>query len=78
MKIAVYVYFNVRWGPHHFASLNGTNNRMWRLVLGVSWNDNINNYIFYGSLPKLSDKIRSRTLKLAGHCIIGVLMMMKI
>ena len=31
--------------------------------------DRISNDILYGNLPKLSDKIKSRRLKLAGHCI---------
>ena len=39
------------------------------MVLGVSWKDKVSNDALYGTLPKLSDKIRSRRLKLAGHCI---------
>ena len=50
-------------------SLDGTYTKMLRMVLGVSWADKMSNEILYGSLPKLSDKIRSRRLKLAGHCI---------
>ena len=42
---------------------------MLRMVLGVSWKDKVSNDVLYGKLPKLSDKIRSRRLKLAGHCI---------
>ena len=42
---------------------------MLRIVLGVSWRDKVSNTVLYGKLPKLSDKIRSRRLKLAGHCI---------
>ena len=42
---------------------------MLRMVQGVSWRDRIRNDILYGNLPKLSDKIKSRRLKLAGHCI---------
>ena len=42
---------------------------MSRMVLGVSWKDKVSNDVFYRTLPKLSDKIRSRRLKLAGHCI---------
>ena len=44
---------------------------MLRMVLGVLWRDNISNDILYGNLPKLSDKIRSRRLKLAGHYMGG-------
>ena len=50
-------------------SLDGTYTKMLRMVLGVSWKDKVNNDVLYGTLPKLSDKIRSRRLKLAGHCI---------
>ena len=42
---------------------------MLHMVLGVSWKYKVNNDVLYGTLPKLSDKIRSRRLKLAGHCI---------
>ena len=42
---------------------------MLRIVLGVSWRDKVSNTVLYGKLPKLLDKIRSRRLKLAGHCI---------
>ena len=38
------------------------------LSLGVSWKDKVNNVVLYGTLPKLSDNIRIRRLKLAGHC----------
>ena len=41
---------------------------MLRMALGVSWKDRIPNNILYGSLPKLTDKIKERRLKLAGHC----------
>ena len=39
------------------------------MVLGVSWKEKVSNDVLYGQLPELSDKIRSRRLKLAGHCI---------
>ena len=39
------------------------------MVLGISWKDKVSNDFLYGTLPKLSDKIRSRRLKMAGHCI---------
>ena len=50
-------------------SLDGTYTKMLRMVLGVSWKDKVNNDVLHGTLPKLSEKIRSRRLKLAGHCI---------
>ena len=42
---------------------------MLRMVLGVSWKGNVSNYVLYEKLPKLSDKIRSRRLKLVEHFI---------
>ena len=51
-------------------SLNGTYSKMLRMVLGISWKDKVSNkYVIYGKLPKLSDRIRSWRLKLAGHWI---------
>ena len=46
-------------------SLDGTYTKMLRMVLAVSWKDKVSNDVFYRTLPKLSDKIRSRKLKLA-------------
>ena len=49
-------------------SLDGTNTKMVRMVLGLSWKDKGSNNSLYGKFPKLSGKIRSRRSKL-GHCI---------
>ena len=37
------------------------------MVLGVSWKEKISNEVPYGRLSRLSDKIKSRRLKLARH-----------
>ena len=50
-------------------SLDGTYTKMLRMVLGVSWKDKISNAVLYNGLPKVSEKIKSRRLKLAGHCV---------
>ena len=50
-------------------SLNGCYTRMLRMVYNTRWNDFISNQELYGSIPKVTDKIRSRRLKFAGHCI---------
>ena len=47
--------------------LNGSYTRMLRMALGVSWKDWIPTNILYADLPKLTDKIRERRLKLDGH-----------
>ena len=49
--------------------MDGTYTKMLRMVLGVSWKVNVSNDVLYEKLPKLSDKIRSRRLKLAEHFI---------
>ena len=49
--------------------LDGTYTKMLRMVLDVSWKDKVSNAVLYGKLAKLSVKIRSRRLKLVGHCI---------
>ena len=49
--------------------MDGTSTKLLRMMLGVSWKDMVSNDVLYGTIPKLSDKIRSRRLKLAGHCI---------
>ena len=49
--------------------MDGTYTKMLGMVLGVSWKDKVKNDVLYGTLSKLSDKIRGRRLKLVGHCI---------
>ena len=39
------------------------------MAMNVNWNDKLGNDVLYGDLPKVTDKIRERRLKLAGHCI---------
>ena len=39
------------------------------MVLNVTWRDKIRNDRLYGNLPKLTDKIKERRMKLAGHCV---------
>ena len=48
-------------------ALDGTYTRMLRKVYNISWRDRVNNKTLYGSVRKLSDTIRIRRLKLAGH-----------
>ena len=67
---SVYLYGSETWTLtlKTEKELNGSYTRMLRMALGVSWKDRIPNNILYGDLPKLTDKIRERRLKLAGHC----------
>ena len=47
----------------------GCYTRMLRKVLNVTWKDRIPNEVLYRGLPPLSTKIRTRRLRLTGHCI---------
>ena len=49
-------------------ALDGSDTRMLRIALNVHWIEKMTNVTLYGPLPKLSDKIAARRLRLAGHC----------
>ena len=49
--------------------LDGLYTRLLRFALNISWRDHVTNEKLYASLPKLSDKLRSRRLGVAGHCV---------
>ena len=49
-------------------SVNGCYTRMMRTVLNVHWQQRMNNEELYGSLPRISETIRARRLRLPGHC----------
>ena len=50
-------------------ALDGLYTRLLRRALNVSWEEHIRNVDLYGNLPRLSDKIRERRMKLAGHSV---------
>lgn len=50
-------------------ALDGVYTRMLRAALNVPWEDHIRNVDLYGYLPRLSDTIRQRRMRLAGHCM---------
>ena len=50
-------------------SINGCYTRMLRMAQNVSWRDHITNLELYGNIPPLSEKIKERWLRLAGHCL---------
>ena len=39
-----------------------------RAVQNICWSDHISNKDLYGSLPKLSEKLKQYRLRFAGHC----------
>ncbi len=53
-----------------FLYLDGCyNTRMLRMAMNVSWREKIRNEVLDGHLPRVTDKIRERRLRLAGHCV---------
>ena len=56
--------------PHQSTvqSLDGCYTNMIRKVQNVTWKDHITNAQLYGDIPPLTEKIKSRRLRLAGHC----------
>ena len=48
--------------------IDGAYTRLLRSALNISWTDHVNNEVLYGSLPKVTSKIRERRMRLAGHC----------
>ena len=49
--------------------MDGCYTRMLRMVLDVSWKERRTNQDLYQDLPKLSEMVRERRMRLAGHCI---------
>ena len=49
--------------------LDGTYTKMLRCIFGIPWQSHTSNATLYGSLPKITDVIQSRRLKLAGHAV---------
>ena len=41
---------------------------MLRVVFNVNWRDHLTNDLLYQGIPKVSEKVTSRRLQLAGHC----------
>lgn len=54
--------------PKLTKGLDGMYTRMLRTILNVHWSQKVTNKELYGKLPKLSDKIRQRRTRFAGHC----------
>ena len=49
-------------------SLDGAYTKLLRYALNVSWRDHITNIDLYGTLPRVSARLRERRLTFAGHC----------
>ena len=68
---SVLLYGSEAWtlSVQHEKALDGVYTRMLRVALNVSWENHIRNIDLYGNLPRLSDKLRQRRMRLAGHCV---------
>ena len=49
--------------------MNGCYTRMLRMILNISWKQKLTNKLLYQDLPKLTEIVRVRRLKIAGHCV---------
>ena len=43
--------------------------RLLRMATNISWKDKVTNTQLYRGIPKISEVIKQRILRLAGHCI---------
>ena len=50
-------------------NIDGVYTRMLRTVLNVTWEDHTKNVDLFGTLPRVTNKIRARRMGLAGHCV---------
>ena len=48
--------------------IDGAYTRLLRSAFNISWKDHITNERLYGSIPKVSTKIKERRMRLCGHC----------
>ena len=62
-------YLWVTWKYEIQTLLKGVISQCFCLYHNVSWQDHMRNVELYGNLPKLTDKIRQRQMRLAGHCV---------
>ena len=49
--------------------IDGVYTRMLRVALNITWKQRLTNEELYGNLPKISEVIREKRLKIAGHCV---------
>ena len=54
--------------PRLSKDLDGCYTRLLRTAFNVHWKQHMTNQQLYGDLPKITDKIRERRLRFAGHC----------
>ncbi len=71
--VAIHLYGCERWTltTKEQNSLDGCYTRMLRMAMNVSmtWREKVRYEALYGNLPRVTDTIRERRLRLAGHCV---------
>ena len=66
----VLLYGSTTWTllKSHIKSLDGTYTRMLRAILNKSWKEHPTKYELYASIPPITDTIKERRMRFAGHC----------
>ena len=66
---SILLYGAETWTISHTLAkrIDGCYTRMLRMALNIHWSERQTNAAVYGNLPRASDKIATRRLKLAGH-----------
>ena len=65
----IYTYGAATWTTTKTMNkrIDGCYTRLLRMALNISWKDKINNITLYNGLSRISEVIKERRLKLAGH-----------
>ena len=66
----VLLYGSTTWTllKSHIKSLDGTYTRMLRAILNKSWKEHPTKCKLYASIPPITDTIKERRMRFAGHC----------
>ena len=69
-SVLLYVRLCEAWTvtPKLSKGLDGCYTRLLRAAFYVHWSQHMTNKQLYGDLPRITDKIRERRLRFAGHC----------
>ena len=67
---SVFLYGSAAWTLTETLAkkIDGCFKRLLRSALGFTWKDHVSNKELYAEVPKATDTIKQKRLKLAGHC----------
>ena len=67
---SVFLYGSAAWTLTETLSkkIDGCFTRLLRSALGFTWKDHVSNKELYAEVPKATDTVKQKRLKLAGHC----------